>query len=237
MKRYAGVLGAVEINSSFYREHQPKTYRRWAESVPADFRFSVKLSKRFTHEERLASTEGLAEILEGISELGDKWGALLLQLPPSLSLDVRTARAFLRTLRELYDGPIACEPRHATWGGPAGSALFGEFRVARVVADPERIHVDSASEIAASPFAYYRLHGAPVVYRSDYDAAALASWRERIARNPAREIWCIFDNTTFGFATDDAVKLQTSLRETADASGLTKRKTAYARGGRNGATN
>jgi uncharacterized protein YecE (DUF72 family) len=34
LERYATRLPAVEINSSFYRFHQPKTYARWAASVP-----------------------------------------------------------------------------------------------------------------------------------------------------------------------------------------------------------
>jgi uncharacterized protein YecE (DUF72 family) len=49
LQRYAGQLNAAEINSSFYRPHQPATYERWAERVPTHFRFSVKLPKTITH--------------------------------------------------------------------------------------------------------------------------------------------------------------------------------------------
>ncbi len=34
LQRYATRLPMVEINSSFYRPHQPSTYARWAASVP-----------------------------------------------------------------------------------------------------------------------------------------------------------------------------------------------------------
>ena len=40
LERYARRLSAAEINSSFYRPHQRKTYERWAASVPDDFRFA-----------------------------------------------------------------------------------------------------------------------------------------------------------------------------------------------------
>ena len=40
LEKYAERLHAVEINSSFYRHHKMNTYRRWAESVPAHFRFA-----------------------------------------------------------------------------------------------------------------------------------------------------------------------------------------------------
>jgi uncharacterized protein YecE (DUF72 family) len=39
LQRYAARFRAAEINSSFYRPHQPATYERWAGSVPPDFRF------------------------------------------------------------------------------------------------------------------------------------------------------------------------------------------------------
>ena len=54
LQRYAARFNAVEINSSFYRPHQTATYARWAASVPDPFRFSVKLPKTITHQQRLA---------------------------------------------------------------------------------------------------------------------------------------------------------------------------------------
>lgn len=57
LARYAHELPAVEINSSFYKPHKPASYARWAESVPAEFRFSVKVPKEATHTRRLADCE------------------------------------------------------------------------------------------------------------------------------------------------------------------------------------
>ncbi|SRR5581483_207180 len=53
LARYAARLNCAEINSSFYRPHQPATYARWAASVPANFRFAVKLPRAITHDARL----------------------------------------------------------------------------------------------------------------------------------------------------------------------------------------
>ncbi|HEY9423039.1 MAG TPA: DUF72 domain-containing protein, partial [Thermoanaerobaculia bacterium] len=53
LERYASRFGAVEINSSFHRPHRPATYARWSASVPASFRFSVKVPKTITHGLRL----------------------------------------------------------------------------------------------------------------------------------------------------------------------------------------
>ena len=50
LERYAQVFDAVEIDSSFYRPHQRKTYARWAVSTPRDFRFAVKMPKIISHQ-------------------------------------------------------------------------------------------------------------------------------------------------------------------------------------------
>src|SRR5207245_7038537 len=80
LERYAGRLNAVEINSSFYRPHRPATYARWAGSVPADFRFAVKVPREITHRRRLAdAAEPLDAFLAAAGHLGDKLGPLLVQ--------------------------------------------------------------------------------------------------------------------------------------------------------------
>src|SRR5882672_7704627 len=61
LERYARRLNVAEINSSFYRPHQRKTYERWAQSTPIDFRFSVKVPKAVTHERRLIDCGALLD--------------------------------------------------------------------------------------------------------------------------------------------------------------------------------
>jgi len=138
LERYARRLGAVEINSSFYRPHLPKTYQRWAGTVPEDFRFAVKVPKEITHTRRLVAAEQpLAQFLSEAGMLGAKLGPLLVQLPPSLSFEEETVMAFFRRLRSCFDGLIACEPRHATWFTDEVDALLSRFQVARAAADRE----------------------------------------------------------------------------------------------------
>lgn len=58
--------------------------------------------------------------------------------------------------------------------------------------------------------AYYRWHGSPRIYYSDYDAAALAALGKRLAAYRRRGIptWCIFDNTASGAALGNALTLE-----------------------------
>jgi uncharacterized protein YecE (DUF72 family) len=60
-----------------------------------------------------------------------------------------------------------------------------------------------------SNLAYYRWHGSPRIYYSQYDAAALAELQRRLGRHRARGVpaWCIFDNTMSGAALGNALQL------------------------------
>jgi uncharacterized protein YecE (DUF72 family) len=211
LERYARRFNAVEINSSFYREHQAKTYKRWAEAVPDHFRFSVKLSRTFTHDLKLKTdTKALDVVLKDVRELGEKLGVLLVQLPPKLEFDAKTAGSFLKKLRKCFPAPIAFEPRHPTWALAKARALFKEFNIAKVEADPEKC----PGSFATGALRYFRLHGSPVVYRSSYEADALARYAAQIQTRAdgGTPVWCIFDNTTLGFATSNAIDLGEMLR-------------------------
>lgn len=50
---YASLFSSIEVNSSFYRIPQAKTIAKWADDVPADFKFTFKLWRGITHEKGL----------------------------------------------------------------------------------------------------------------------------------------------------------------------------------------
>ncbi len=137
LERYSQEFNCCEINSSFYRPHKKETWERWASSVPAEFRFSVKAPKTITHDLRLNCTSDvLSAFLEQIICLGDKLGPLLFQLPPSLECDYARTRKFLSLLRRNFSGDVVWEPRHASWFVGRGDNLLKEFHIARVATDP-----------------------------------------------------------------------------------------------------
>jgi uncharacterized protein YecE (DUF72 family) len=212
LERYARRFGAVEINSSFYRPHRRTTYERWAAGVPGDFRFSVKLPGSITHKRRLQGCEELVErFADDVAGLGEKFGALLVQLPPSLPFSAEAAD-FLHRLRLRFEPPLMLEPRHPTWFAPAVEAWLAEAAIARVAADPAR--AAGADRPGGWPgAAYFRLHGAPRIYWSRYDEAALERWRHEIlqAARGRADIWVIFDNTAAGAAIENAAELAASI--------------------------
>ncbi|PPQ27303.1 DUF72 domain-containing protein [Rhodopila globiformis] len=209
LQRYARVLPAVEIDTSFYRPHKPATYARWAASVPPGFRFAVKLPREITHIRRLVGIEeALGRFLEEAQALGGALGPLLVQLPPSLGFDSTVAAGFFGSLRARFGGLVVCEPRHASWFTDAVDALLSDVQVARAAADPPP--VPRAVMPGGWPgLIYRRLHGSPQMYHSAYgpDAVAAVARQMQETAVPDREDWCIFDNTALGEATPNALDL------------------------------
>ena len=212
LERYAAILPVAEINSSFHRPHRIATWERWRNSVPEDFRFSVKLPKRVTHTRKLVDCESDIEaFLRDVETLDDKLAVLLVQLPPKLALDERAARHFFAALLDQTTVAVVCEPRHVSWFNEDASTLLAELGVARVAADP------AVCDAAAVPggwgkLSYWRLHGSPVVYRSSY-LNRIDAYSAELSRQNAsgHEVWCIFDNTASSAAASDALALKESV--------------------------
>jgi uncharacterized protein YecE (DUF72 family) len=211
--RYATRFNCVEINSSFYRPHRTSTYERWAEVTPDHFRFSVKLPKEVTHKKRLKKcSDEVDRFATEVGGLRHKLGVVLVQLPPSLIYDATVAVTFFDELTGLLACPIVVEPRHASWFADAATSMLVAGSVGRVVADPPIEHGDGAP-VNGDGLAYFRWHGSPRIYYSSYDGTALAALKSRLRKSAAsnREVWCVFDNTAEGAATENAVALQRLL--------------------------
>jgi uncharacterized protein YecE (DUF72 family) len=212
LERYAQVLNAVEINSSFYRPHKRDTYERWAESTPEDFRFAVKLPRSISHDASLSLADGLLrEFGLQVAGLGAKLGWLLVQLPPKLEFHLASAAAFFKLAKAGFDCEIACEARHPSWFEHAATDLLMEKGIIRVVADPAK-GAPAVHEPTTDTF-YIRLHGSPRVYYSSYDDAYLAQMAAAMKTHAAagHPSLCVFDNTAGQQSMPNALTLRRHL--------------------------
>jgi len=213
LERYARRFPIVEIDTSFHKPHRRETYERWARSVPEHFRFAVKTPKAMTHEHRLADCDALAEMfLPQVEGLGEKLSVLLVQLPPSLPFEPDIAGGFFDMLGKRTKARLACEPRHPSWFEAEAEALLADRRIARVAADPAPVATAAVPGDWAG-LAYFRWHGVPRVYYSDYDPESL----DRIGRQvqaaaaSGAEVWGIFDNTAAGHALGNALAIAATV--------------------------
>ena len=202
---YAGKLGAVEINNTFYRMPKADLLERWRDSVPESFRFVLKASRRITHHQRLKDADDSVEYLFDTAKvLGEQLGPFLFQLPPYLRRDDDRLAAFLERLPAGLRA--AFEFRHASWFDDAVFALLEEAGAALCVADAGGDH--DAPLVATTDFGYLRLR------REDYDEAALRSWADRIRRQPWRETYVFFKHEDEGAGPRMAARFETLLAET-----------------------
>ena len=120
------------------------------------------------------------------------------------------AHEFFTTVRELHAGAVVLEPRHESWFAAPVERLLRGFEVARAAADPPK-----GSTLAARPggwpsLRYWRLHGAPRTYYSEYSKRFLGDFAGTLCADramPHPETWVIFDNTALGHGTANAMDL------------------------------
>ena len=212
LERYARLFRCAEINSSFYRPHAPATYAKWGASTPAEFLFAVKVPRLITHERELKrSRVPFEEFVAETASLEGHRGPLLVQLPPSLAFASRPVMTFFDMVRNCYEGPVVCEPRHPTWFTAGAHTVLKRYAVARVAADPPIVE-QSRTPGGWDGLAYFRLHGSPRMYWSRYNASYISQLATVVGQiSQSVDVWCVFDNTASGSAFENAWELQTLI--------------------------
>lgn len=192
---YAGRFRTVEVNNSFYRLPEVRTFVQWREKAPPAFRFAVKASRYITHIRKLIGVEEpLALFLSRADLLGEKLGPVLFQFPPSFDYRPGTLESFLRILPP--GRRYAFEFRHPGWFARETLALLSGHGAAFCIYDFRGR--TSPRDFLAGDFAYIRLHGPhETPYLGSYDDASLAEWAETVREASRRgmDTWCYFDNT------------------------------------------
>lgn len=137
---------------------------------------------------------------------------LLLQLPPSLRFDAKVAGRFFAQLRKAFGGALVCEPRHASWFTPEAEQSMRRSEIARAAVDPARW--PGAELPGGHPgIAYFRWHGSPRIYWSEYSDDCLAQRARVLGDLPSGTArWCVFDNTASGAALRNALQLRSMLK-------------------------
>ncbi len=214
LEAYARVLETVEINSTFYRFYQAKTFVGWKERVPPGFIFAIKANCLFTHERQLEGpAPELRKFFADISGLENTLGPVLFQLPASFHLDLARLRSFIASLKRamLETGcrpRLAFELRHPSWHVKEVFHLLERSKMAFCHFD---IRMFTAPLVVTTDFTYIRLHGpTKIPYQGAYGKDALLPWAEHLLRWNSWDIdsYVYFDNTRFGEAVPDALILK-----------------------------
>jgi len=186
LRYYAGALGTVEINNTFYRMPTEKVLAQWAGQVPDGFIFVLKASQKITHRKRLKEcAPELQYFLRTANALGARLGPTLFQLPPNLKKDMDRLLDFLSLLPQTWRA--AMEFRHASWFDEDVLDALRRHNVALVAADTDPEESDLVVPFAATAdWGYLRLR------RSAYGMAALDAWAARVRAQTWRETFVFF---------------------------------------------
>ena len=220
---YSDRFDTVEVNNTFYRLPERSTFERWRDGTPAGFVVAVKASRYLTHVKRLIDPDESVELfVERARGLGDRLGPVLLQLPPTLEMDVarleETLAAFPRSFR------IAVEFRHTSWYRDDVRAVLEKAGAALCVADRHEKLVSPTWQTAA--WGYVRFHqgkGGPAsCYRAEHlerRADDLCGWW-----GPTADVFVYFNNDHAGCAIRDVARFGGML----DARGRRRSRTEAA---------
>jgi uncharacterized protein YecE (DUF72 family) len=211
---YAREFHTVEINNSFYRLPEEKTFRDWAGAVPPGFLFAVKASRFLTHIKRLKNPEDpLKLFFSRARHLGPHLGPILFQLPPKWKSDLGRLREFLELLPREHAHAI--EFRDDTWYKQEVYELLQQHNVALCGHDWHS--APWAHELTAN-FAYLRFHGTSGRYHGNYPDYLLQDWATKIKSWAARlnEIYVYFNNDVEGHAIRNARTLRAELAKFSD---------------------
>lgn len=139
LANYSRYFNTVEGNTSFYADPSAHTVARWSEQSSDDFRFTLKVPKRLSHQFQQFQSEELQLWQDLIAPLSSKLALVHLQLPAFFSPD------HLSWLKQMLNGlcssyAVAVEVRHPVFFDKAEheitlNRMLRDFACERVIFD------------------------------------------------------------------------------------------------------
>src|SRR4029077_11454320 len=167
---YCQQFNTLELNVTFYRFPQLSFLENWYKKSPANFCFAVKAPRLITHYKQFNETEELlsdfySTIKDGLKE---KLGPILFQLPGKITYNTDLLKRIVNSLDDKFINTV--EFRHASWWN---KHVYDELEKHHIIFCgishpqlPEDIIINS-------PTIYYRFHGVPKLYYSQYDETVM----------------------------------------------------------------
>jgi len=260
LRYYAEQFNMVEVNATFYALPTVGTVENWYQRTPDGFRFHVKAHQivsghpcdpgrlpaplrklpatldsrgRIRRPSRELRDAVIDSLLEASNVLGDKLGAILVQLPPFVVAGDAQRKEVARIIDRFAPARVALEPRHRSWIEPAELQptleLLADRGAAWVAVDAPDITAANALptvlECTSGDLAYIRLHGRNThswtsgrsvaeKYDYAYSDEEIEGWLDsalELARQ-AQEVAVVFNNNAKDYALRNARQFREILR-------------------------
>lgn len=203
---YASQFTTYELNGTFYKFPTVKSLTTWYKKVPEGYLFSVKAPKLITHLKRFADCE--REINDFYTAchdgLADKMACVLFQLPPSFSYTEERLQLVINSLNPEFKNVV--EFRNESWWQQEVFDALQAHNITFCSVDypklPNRI-------IITNDLAYYRFHGSPKLFYSQYTEQQLQEVYKAIITSNAKEAYIYFNNTASEAGITNALSMKT----------------------------
>lgn len=204
-KFYCQHFNTIEINSTFYKMPTQKSFEKWYNESHADFLFTIKAPRLITHYKQLKDCkELLNEFYLAVNEgLKEKLACVLFQFPPKYDFTEQRLQLLINLLNPTLKNVV--EFRHASWWD---EKIYSKLAAHNIVfcgqSYPSAL---SDKVIKNSQTVYYRFHGKPVLYKSEYPFAVIENFAQQIPKETDKAF--IYFNNTWGIgALTNAKQLQ-----------------------------
>jgi uncharacterized protein YecE (DUF72 family) len=211
---YCAHFNTLELNVTFYRFPQPKFLENWYAISPADFEFSVKAPRLITHYKQFLDTQRLLGDFYGTTREGlrDKLGCILFQLPARVAYSEAMLERILLQLDASFVNMV--EFRHESWWRQEVYSRLAAHKIG-FCGHSHPLLPDTV--VCNVPVAYYRFHGLPKLYYSQYRRTFIEQVVQQVTAAPVRKAYMYFNNTATIAAIRNARYMQRLTGKRAEA--------------------
>jgi uncharacterized protein YecE (DUF72 family) len=168
----------------------------WYEKSKPGFCFSVKVPRAITHFKQFSQTEKMLESFyntcrEGLKE---KLGCILFQLPSRVVYKEETLQKIISATDLSFTNVI--EFRHSSWWNKEVYDKLAENNISFCSIS----HPDLPDQVINTPVIYYRFHGTPHLYKSQYKKQKIQEIIDQASVADSTGKRFIYFNNTMGMA-------------------------------------
>lgn len=218
---YSKVFDTVEVDATLYGIPPVSTIEKWVGDTPDGFLFSLKTPRDVTHDGRLSpgTVPVMKEFIDRAHLLREKFGMILIQLPPSFDGTSENARNLRNFLQQLPTGvKYAVEFRHSDWFIDWTFQELESSSVSLALVEgpwlPRQLMFDSIPKLMTD-FSYIRIMGERDLEKFDRPqrdrGVELGLWATALQDLNGTETFVYIDNYFEGFAPATAAGLQELL--------------------------
>ncbi len=208
---YTQHFNTLELNVTFYRFPTLKSLQAWYDKAPDGFVFSAKVPRWITHYRRFEETERMLGDFYGLLKDGmkEKMGAVLFQLPGQFAYSTEKLHKIIAQLDYSFTNVI--EFRNEGWWRKDVMQLLKKNNIGFCGVSFPKLPEDA---VINTTMPYYRFHGVPKLFYSQYSKAFVKKIYEQLAtKKSSKTIYVYFNNTATQAAINNARYLQTLIKE------------------------